>query len=235
MSAAPAIVRLGPFRLGCRQALPPEDLQRLAETFAATGKAPDGEALGGRAPMTRLELASVGPALVKPYRRGGALGRIVRHTYLKGGLRRSQAEYEWLLRAEGLGVSVPRPVAYGFRGDWLYCCWLVTQAVSGARSLAQVSLQTAAAIPPLLEEVARQVNILVGEGIWHPDLHPGNVLVDDRGRVVLIDFDKVARVGGSRRRLWRRYRRRWRRAVVKHKLPAALAAGLEAAAAALET
>jgi 3-deoxy-D-manno-octulosonic acid kinase len=126
-------------------------------------------------------------------------------------------------------------VAYGFRGNWLYRCWLVTQAVSGARSLAQVSLQTAAAIPPLLEEVARQVNILVGEGIWHPDLHPGNVLVDDRGRVVLIDFDKVARVGGSRRRLWRRYRRRWRRAVVKHKLPAALAAGLEAAAAALET
>jgi hypothetical protein len=234
MNAPPPLIAHGPFRLGCRQWLPPEDLERLARAFDAAGDPSGRSVLAGRAAMRHLQLDAAGPVVVKPYRRGGLLGGVIRRTYLKGRQRRSQMEYEWLLRAGDMGLTVLTPVAFAFRGHWFYRCWLVTQAISEARTLAEVSLQRPAAAASFLPEVARQMDLLVRHGVWHPDLHPGNVLVDGRDRLFLIDFDKVSRVSASPRHLRERYRRRWQRAVGKHNLPATLATGLDAAWASLE-
>jgi ubiquinone biosynthesis protein len=57
----------------------------------------------------------------------------------------------------------------------------------------------AAAADRLLGAVLRQV--LVG-GVFHADLHPGNVLVDETGRLGLLDFGSVGRLDdGSREAL----------------------------------
>jgi 3-deoxy-D-manno-octulosonic acid kinase len=234
MSAATPVIAHGPFRLGCLRRLPPEDLDRLVRAFDAAGGQAGRPVLAGRAAMVHLRLDAAGPVVVKPYRRGGLLGRVIRHTYLHGRQHRSQMEYDWLLRATDMGLTVPVPVAFAFRGHWFYRCWLVTRAVPGARTLAQMSLQGPDAAARLLPELARQMELLVRHAVWHPDLHPGNVLVDGQQRLFLIDFDKVTRVSASPRRLRLRYRRRWQRAVRKHQLPAELATGLEAAWTALE-
>ena len=69
-----------------------------------------------------------------------------------------------------------------------------------------------------LQELAEQVLTLVSHKIFHVDLHPGNVLVDNSGRVFIVDFDKAREFEGSSEQLRELYLRRWRRAVIKHKL-----------------
>ena len=64
----------------------------------------------------------------------------------------------------------------------------------------------------------------MGHSILHPDLHPGNVLVDPDGQTWFIDFDKAVTYSGRRLRLVARYRQRWQRAVRKHSLSPDLAA-----------
>jgi predicted unusual protein kinase regulating ubiquinone biosynthesis (AarF/ABC1/UbiB family) len=55
--------------------------------------------------------------------------------------------------------------------------------------------------------------------ILHVDLHPGNILVDTRPQVYIIDFDKAVTTAYHSSKLRQRYIRRWRRAVIKHELP----------------
>ena len=69
---------------------------------------------------------------------------------------------------------------------------------------------------------------LVQNKILHVDLHPGNVIVDPEGKVYLLDFDKGRIFRGSRQRLQERYFARWKRAVIKHGLPAMLIECLQA-------
>jgi 3-deoxy-D-manno-octulosonic acid kinase len=54
------------------------------------------------------------------------------------------------------------------------------------------------------------------------DLHPGNVLVDSNSRVYLIDFDKARYSYLNKDKLRVKYISRWRRAVIKHRLPESL-------------
>ena len=67
--------------------------------------------------------------------------------------------------------------------------------------------------------VTEQISLLIQNNILHVDLHPGNVVVDDQGRVFLVDFDKGRIYSGSKTDLRDRYIARWRRAIIKHRLP----------------
>lgn len=58
--------------------------------------------------------------------------------------------------------------------------------------------------------------------IYHKDLHPGNVLVDENNDIYIIDFDKAGVFRGDKRVLLKKYMERWGRAVTKHSLPQAL-------------
>ena len=41
-----------------------------------------------------------------------------------------------------------------------------------------------------MASVIDQISRLIDHGIWHVDLHPGNVVIDQNDRVFLLDFDK---------------------------------------------
>jgi RIO-like serine/threonine protein kinase len=176
--------------------------------------------------MPTLTLDPLGPVVVKRYRRGGWLGRFNRRHYLNlhRGATRSEKEYTWLNRARALGINAPKPLVAAHQGTWVYRCWLVTQAVVGATSLAQLSVERPAGIDKVCAACACQIDILVENRMLHPDLHPGNVLVDPDGQSWLIDFDKTRHYRGRRQRLNERYRQRWTRAVLKYGLPPALGA-----------
>jgi 3-deoxy-D-manno-octulosonic acid kinase len=88
----------------------------------------------------------------------------------------------------------------------------------GVRSLVEIQANDSDEVLRAMDKLAEQLAILVKNNILHVDLHPGNVLVAPSGEVYIVDFDKAISFGGSSQALRDLYLRRWRRAVIKHKL-----------------
>lgn len=194
----------------------------LIAAFGKPGDPAEG-VLGGRRAVKRIDLSGIGPVVVKPYARGGAIRHFNRQTHVRWGAPRCAREMDWLLAVRRLGIGAPCPLAWADDGGRLfYRCWLVTRAIPRTLSLAQVGLQAPERAAAIFSDVGRQMRILIENRIHHKDMHPGNILVDDRENVYFIDFDKAAHFKGSTRRLAERYRRRWRRAVAKYGLPTEL-------------
>ncbi len=181
-----------------------------------------GTLLGGRNPVVHAAIDGIGRVVVKTYTRGGMIRHFNEKTYLRIRTIRSRSEYELLGRLKGIGLRVPDPVAFAYRGVLFYNSWLVTREISDACTLAELSLKESNRIYGVLQDVNRQIFLLINHGIYHPDLHPGNVLVDVSSQVYFLDFDKTKIRRQNPSLLRERYARRWRRAVLKHRLPAVL-------------
>jgi RIO-like serine/threonine protein kinase len=172
--------------------------------------------LAGRQSITMMQLHNIGPVAVKHYARGGLVRYVNRRTYVHWPQTRGEREFRWLETVRRIGIAAPQPIAFASTGHYLGQCWLITAVIPGHRSLIQAEhdgdLQEA-----VYGQVAAQIRALIDQGIWHRDLHPGNVLVDEKDRPHLIDFDK-ARYLNNRRLLKARYVNRWKRAIAKHHL-----------------
>ncbi len=196
---------------------------QLVACFHAEAE-PSGMRLGGRRRMPEMLLDDIGRVVVKSYYRGGLIARFNRQHYFRWRAPRSDREFDWLNRVRQLGIRAPEPIATAYRGGLFCRCWLVSRAVPVATSLAQLSVERPESLDAALARCCRQIDRLIAHRILHPDLHPGNVLVDGDGETWIIDFDRARHYNGPRPRLVARYRRRWRRAVRKHGLPPVLAA-----------
>ena len=219
--------RYGDLRLQSAVSLAAKEIEPLAGMMLRSPEKQD-NGLGGRVAVSRITLPEIGPAVLKYYRRGGLIRRVLKDRYLYNTRRRCRKEFDMLARVRSLGVTAPRPLVAAFSSGLFYCCWLITEAIDSAGSLADLSRRKPVAAKRCTRQAAEQIKILIDNRILHVDLHPGNVLVGTDGRVHLIDFDRARRyrLGGSN--LGRRYRRRWQRAVVKHDLPAFLVDELDA-------
>jgi ADP-heptose:LPS heptosyltransferase len=208
---------VGPLdRLSREQA---RDIVRLIRQAAPAG-APG---LSGRGGLVRGRVAGVGAVVVKAYRRGGLLRHLNRRHHLHlAGRTRGEREFDMLARARAAGIEVPEPVAYAWEGRGVIRAWLVSREAAGAEPLSELARRDPEGLPALAPAVAGLIARTIDARICHADLHPGNILVDASGRVCLVDLDKGRRWGGSLERLERRIRRRFRRAVAKHRLPWAL-------------
>lgn len=207
----------GRYTFGSGRPLSRRQLDQLLEGL----EAPDftaGRTLSGRRSVTRLRLDDVGSVIVKHFLRGGLPAHLNRRTYCRLGKTRGQREFEQMVRVRQLGVQTPEPIAFAFKGRFFYATWLVTREIEPVQSMAQLSLSAPGRAKGALEELSRQVAILIDHRILHPDLHPGNVLVDDRDRVYIIDLDKTGTYRWGKTSLGSKYRRRWRRAIHKHGL-----------------
>jgi tRNA A-37 threonylcarbamoyl transferase component Bud32 len=178
--------------------------------------------LGGRAVISRHTIPSFGDVLIKEYRRGGMLRFVRRRYYFRARITRPERELNSLLAVRAAGLCAPEPVACFSRGTLFYRGWLVTRFIEG-RSLVAVAASDPAGLESLIDDLTRQVRLLVQHRVAHVDLHPGNVLVAPDKTVYLLDFDRAAVFDGPVEELRRRYEVRWRRAVGKHGLPAAMA------------
>ena len=183
--------------------------------------------LGGRSSVSHHRIDELGRLVVKHYKRGGLLRHLIRHRYLKWGKTRSQSEFDWLQIVRSLGINAPEPLVYATSGHWFYRAWLVTREIEEALSLARLSLTDDTRTQPVMTSVTEQISLLIDNSILHVDLHPGNVVVDQKDRVFLLDFDKGHFYRGKKNKLRDRYINRWQRAVSKHGLPNILAEMLE--------
>lgn len=141
--------------------------------------------------------------VLRHYRRGGLVARVLDDAYLWTGADRTRAFREWRLLCElhGAGLPVPRPVAASYaRTGPLYRADLITEELPTRRTVAH-----ALADAPLDAAAWRAIGACVGRlhahGVQHADLNAHNLLLGPDGAVYVLDFDR----GRLRRRgAWER-------------------------------
>ena len=178
-----------------------------------------GASLSGRGVIKFVNVPDIGAVAVKQYCRGGLLSLFVKERYLNSSPRRPAIELEILQEAQRLGVNVPAPLGYAIEGSLVYRAWLFTREIPLHQSLSEIALKDLTKISPLVDQLVSQVCILIASGIRHVDLHPGNVVISEANEVFLLDFDKAEKSKLEKKDLRDQYVWRWRRAVIKHKLP----------------
>lgn len=151
-----------------------------------------GEA-GGRGRALFLQ-AGESQWVLRQFRRGGIVQRLVQARYLWLGERRTRGFAEWrmLARLHDAGLPVPRPVAARYRrvGRCCYTAELITRRLPDSRTLRE--LYGDDEVPPQVwgrvGAVVRQVH---DAGVFHADLNAGNLLVEPGGAVHVLDFDQA--------------------------------------------
>ena len=162
--------------------------------------------------------------LLRHYRRGGAVSRLMRDRYLWLSRAHTRPAREWRVLGEmrARGLPVPAPAAWRVvrHGPLLYRADFITVLIRGCETLHRFLLER-----ELPEEGWRRLGATLRRfhdcRVWHPDLTAGNILVDVEGRFHLVDFDRARLRRGER---WKaRSLRRLRRFLVKqHGLDPAL-------------
>jgi 3-deoxy-D-manno-octulosonic acid kinase len=171
--------------------LPQEEVEALfdPEFWRARGELLDVAAGRGSAWFIR---SGTRQWALRHFRRGGFIARLSPDRYVWAGEDRVRAFAEWRLLhlLTGRGVAVPKPVAARYsRAGLLYRCDLITQRIVDARPV------SAALADQVLPEsswhaVGAAIARLHDAGVDHADLNAHNVLIDLKGIVTVIDFDR---------------------------------------------
>ena len=138
---------------------------------------------------------SAGSELVlRHYRRGGLVGRLIADRYRREPLAqtRALAEFALLQRLVGWGLAVPRAAAARWQAAGLfYRADILVERLAGAEDLSD-QLQRAPLPPEAWRAVGAAIARLHAHGVFHSDLNCHNLMRDAAGQVWIIDFDKCA-------------------------------------------
>ncbi|HJP57998.1 MAG TPA: lanthionine synthetase LanC family protein [Gemmatimonadales bacterium] len=115
-------------------------------------------------------------------------------------LRRMFAREAAVLQHLG-GIGAPRLLGAGRCGGRPYLAMRWCAGAEPGAALAEARAGGPAALRPLAARIAGAYARLHGRGVLHGDVCPGNLLIDRRGRVTLLDFGR-ARFITSRRGGW---------------------------------
>ena len=149
----------------------------------------------GRGAAFRIRLPGGRRVVLRLYRRGGLLARLVRETYL-GFHPRPLRELALTAEVRRRGVPAAEVLAARIEGGITYRGALVTAEVPAAATLVE-ALRTApdvAARRVLAAATGRAVATLHAAGVFHADLNLTNLLVhpgEDGPAIVLLDFDRA--------------------------------------------
>ncbi len=132
--------------------------------------------------------------VLRHYRRGGLVGKLIKDTYVFSGADKTRSFMEWRLldKLAANNMRVPRPAAarYVQKGTF-YTADLITVRVPDIVPLSQY---IAANDPD--EEFWQNCGAAIQEfhaaGVYHADLNAYNVQIDSDGLLWLLDFDKGA-------------------------------------------
>lgn len=146
---------------------------------------------GGRQSAWFIELPSGVQGVLRHYRRGGLIAKLVNDRYFWTGARRTRSwsEYEVLLYLSKKLNCVPAPVAARFQRTVLcYKAAIIVERIADTQPLADL-LTTASP-----SAVAAAILAVHNAGVWHADLNAYNVLLNQNGQVWIIDFDRARRI-----------------------------------------
>jgi 3-deoxy-D-manno-octulosonic acid kinase len=162
---------------------------------------------GGRGATWRVTLPGGVSAVLRRYRRGGAVARLLGETYL-GFVERPFRELVVTEAARQRGVAAPEVLAARVEGRVAYGGALVTAEIPGAITLFE-ALRVApdgARRQTLATAAGRVVGCMHRAGVWHADLNLTNLLVGAVGApdVTVLDFDRARLTTGPLRSRARR-------------------------------
>ncbi|HVR73524.1 MAG TPA: lipopolysaccharide kinase InaA family protein [Planctomycetota bacterium] len=193
-------------------AVPPQGLERLLERFPALESVSGVRVLKTNHFRTVFHVPAAEVPLLAELAPGGCIAKVYRYTSRWDRIRyrwiRHRAGQEWhaLQRFRDLGLPTARPIALVERreGRTLVGGGLVASYLAGTSTLVEALhaiLEAAdpgggrgadSGLPPaaaaLLERAGKLVRALHDKGVWHRDLHSGNVLCEPDGPLHLIDL-----------------------------------------------
>lgn len=146
----------------------------------------------GRGAAWFIDLSPERRYVLRSYRRGGMVGRLIEDWYLFTGTRRTRParEIRLLERLEELDLPAPRPVAARYRRQGpIYRADILTERLPDTRPLSR-ALQDRALEQGTWRAIGRCIRSFHDCGVYHADLNAHNILLDDAGDVYLIDFDR---------------------------------------------
>jgi 3-deoxy-D-manno-octulosonic acid kinase len=146
---------------------------------------------GGRGTVAFIRRAE-GDWVLRHYRRGGLIARVVSDRYAWTGAARTRSFAEWRLLAQlrAWELPVPEPVAARYlRRGLAYRADLLTSVIPDVTTLARL-VGEARVEPQTWRQVGATIARLHERGVHHADLNAHNVLIDRSGAVFVIDFDR---------------------------------------------
>jgi 3-deoxy-D-manno-octulosonic acid kinase len=167
----------------------PDERAFEREHWAQLGRLID--ARGGRGGVAFID-SDRGHWVLRHYRRGGAIARIVSDRYLWFGAQRTRSFREWRLLAEltRLALPVPAPIAARYeRRSLLYRADLITERLPSSRTLADAVTGNALAADAWYA-IGKTIQRFHAHGVHHADLNAHNIMLGAAPCVYLLDFDR---------------------------------------------
>lgn len=130
--------------------------------------------------------------VLRRYRRGGLVGKLIDCSYVWTGLAKTRPWREWYLLAElrQRGLPVPRPVAARVvRQGLRYHGDILSELIDDTRPLSQL-LREGALPAEEWAQLGRLIRRFHDQRVHHPDLNASNILRAGGGGYFLVDFDR---------------------------------------------
>ncbi|AEY00396.1 3-deoxy-D-manno-octulosonic-acid kinase [Oceanimonas sp. GK1] len=134
----------------------------------------------------------VGQKVLRHYYRGGMIGRVMEDTFLHvaESKSRAMAEFTVLAKLYRKGLPVPRPCAARMiRSNFVYRADIILTRIEGAQDLVAI-LKERELNAEQWQSIGQTIRRFHNAGLYHADLNSHNILLDDKGKSWLIDFDK---------------------------------------------
>jgi 3-deoxy-D-manno-octulosonic acid kinase len=138
--------------------------------------------------------------VLRPYRRGGLIGRFIHSRYLYTGRERTRCFREFCVLSDlrALRLPVPAPVAAWYRrAGPSYEAALITLRIPDTLTLAQI-LKKAPLAPENWLAIGRALRRFHSAGLRHADLNAHNILINSNAEVFLVDMDRARLVSAGR-------------------------------------
>lgn len=140
--------------------------------------------------------ADFGDAVLRRYRRGGAVARVLKDSYVWTGIAQSRPirEFRLLAAAIGAGLPVPRPLAAEVRRRGaFYSGDLMMARIDAAQTLSALLADAADWAVLDWSDIGATIGRIHAQGFEHADLNAHNLLLDAANRVWVIDWDRGRR------------------------------------------
>lgn len=152
----------------------------------------------GRGTTWFVQLDKLQGAL-RHYQRGGWLRKLITDHYIFIGKQKTRSIQEFYLlnKLHKAGVNVPKPIAARVvKRLFCYQADLLSEKVPKGIDLVNI-LQKRALSGFEYQKIGQQIKKMHNEQVNHIDLNIHNILLDDQGKVWIIDFDKCYQQSGD--------------------------------------
>jgi predicted Ser/Thr protein kinase len=175
-------------------ARPSPDILVCTTEFASTRRDQQEEALEAflTAPAELIAVSPFSAGARSVYRRGNAVIKLQRHGWIDPKTTLLEDEFHLLRRLQGRSSRFPNAIGYGIESTF---SWIAYEYVEGEPLDAWLRTNRDHATHRLLSfgvDLHEMLGQLTACRVAHRDLNPGNLIVQQTGGLVLIDFDQAA-------------------------------------------